>query len=258
MECEGVRAEMLVLASDPDREGEAIAWHVLEMLTMEGALKKGMKVKRVVFNEITKAAVLRAMEAPREISGTLVNAYLARRALDYLIGFDLSPVLWRKLPGSKSAGRVQSAALRLVCERELAIEAFHPQEYWTVEAQLTKDASNSVSRGGFRARLTHYLGEKLGQFSLGNSIEAEAASKSVGEAKLRVGSVKKSLLRRTPPAPYITSTLQQDASTKLAFGASRTMAVSYFHQGFKSVGFDMESDNCVDLRVGFLGIPFAW
>ncbi|KAH8941863.1 hypothetical protein BDL97_14G067700 [Sphagnum fallax] len=229
---------MLVLASDPDREGEAIAWHVLEMLTMEGALKKGMKVKRVVFNEITKAAVLRAMEAPREISGTLVNAYLARRALDYLIGFDLSPVLWRKLPGSKSAGRVQSAALRLVCERELAIEAFHPREYWTVEAQLTKDANNSVSRGGFRARLTHYLGEKLGQFALGNSIEAEAASKSVGEAKLRVGSVKKSLLRRTPPAPYITSTLQQDASTKLAFGASRTMAIA--QQLYEGVKLDNE------------------
>lgn len=215
---------MLVLASDPDREGEAIAWHVLEMLTMEGALKKEMQVKRVVFNEITKTAVTRAMESARDVSETLVNAYLARRALDYLIGFSLSPVLWRKLPGSKSAGRVQSAALRLICDREKEIEAFQSREHWSVEAQLRKDGARST----IAARLTHLNGEKLGQFSIANELDAGSISKKVSEAKLRVGSVKKRLIRRNPLAPYITSTLQQDASAKLGFGATRTMSVSFY------------------------------
>jgi len=215
---------VLVLASDPDREGEAIAWHILEMLTLEGALKNDVQVKRVVFHEITKTAVIRAMESPRDVSETLVNAYLARRALDYLIGFSLSPVLWRKLPGSKSAGRVQSAALRLICDREQEIEAFRSQEYWSVEAQLQRDGVAAT----IAARLTHLNGVKLGQFSLANELEAGSASKKVSEAKLRVRSVKQRLVRRNPPAPYITSTLQQDASAKLGFGATHTMSVSYY------------------------------
>lgn len=223
-------AQVLVLASDPDREGEAIAWHVLEMLTMEGALRKEMQVKRVVFNEITKSAVIRAMESARDVSETLVNAYLARRALDYLIGFSLSPVLWRKLPGSKSAGRVQSAALRLICDREQEIEAFHSREYWSVEAQLRKAGAQST----IAARLTHLNGEKLGQFSITNELDAGSASKKISEATLRVGSVKKRLIRRNPLAPYITSTLQQDASAKLGFGATRTMSIAQqLYEGVK-------------------------
>ena len=214
---------MLVLASDPDREGEAIAWHVLEMLAMEGALKKEMQVKRVVFNEITKTAVIRAMESARDVSETLVNAYLARRALDYLIGFSLSPVLWRKLPGSKSAGRVQSAALRLICDREQEIEAFQSREYWSVESQLRKYGSQDT----IAAHLTHLDGVKLRQFSIANELDAVSASKKVSAARLRVGSVKKRLVRRNPLTPYITSTLQQDASSKLVFGATRTMSVSF-------------------------------
>lgn len=217
---------MLVLASDPDREGEAIAWHVLEILAVEGALKKEMQVKRVVFHEITKTAVTRAMESARDVSETLVNAYLARRALDYLIGFNLSPVLWRKLPGSKSAGRVQSAALRLICDREHEIEAFRSREYWSIEAQLKKGGTQST----ISARLTHLNGKKLEQFSIGNEVDAGAASKKVSEAKLSIGSVKKRLVRRNPLAPYITSTLQQDASSKLGFGTTRTMSVRSLHQ----------------------------
>lgn len=220
----GFRAQVLVLASDPDREGEAIAWHVLEMLTIEGALKKDMQVKRVVFHEITKTAVTRAMESARDVSETLVNAYLARRALDYLIGFTLSPVLWRKLPGSKSAGRVQSAALRLICDREQEIEEFRSREYWNVEAQLHRRHGTQRT---FAARLTHLNGEKLGQFSLANELDAGSASKKVSEARLRVGNVKNRVVRRNPLAPYITSTLQQDASAKLGFGVTRTMSVSY-------------------------------
>nr|XP_024364325.1 uncharacterized protein LOC112276825 isoform X3 [Physcomitrium patens] len=226
----GPRAQVLVLASDPDREGEAIAWHVLEMLKMEGALKRGIEVKRVVFHEITKSAVTRAMESPRDVSETLVNAYLARRALDYLIGFNLSPVLWRKLPGSKSAGRVQSAALRIICDREQEIDAFQSREYWTVEAQLSKDGARST----MSARLTHLNGEKLDQFSLNNELDASSAYKKVSETKLRVGSVKKRLVRRNPVAPYITSTLQQDASAKLGFGPTRTMSIAQqLYEGVK-------------------------
>lgn len=193
---------------------------------MEGALKKEMQVKRVVFHEITKTAVTRAMESARDVSETLVNAYLARRALDYLIGFNLSPVLWRKLPGSKSAGRVQSAALRLICDREHEIEAFRSREYWSIEAQLKKGGTQST----ISARLTHLNGKKLEQFSIGNEVDAGAASKKVSEAKLSIGSVKKRLVRRNPLAPYITSTLQQDASSKLGFGTTRTMSVRSLHQ----------------------------
>lgn len=198
---------------------------------MEGAVHKTLKVSRVVFNEVTKSAVLRSMEAPRDISATLVDAYLARRALDYLIGFDLSPVLWRKLPGSKSAGRVQSAALRLICEREQEMEAFVAQEYWTIDTEVSlsgkgKSGGDSQGKGkSFPAKVTHVDGEKLSQFSLATQSEAEAIARRVEMSKFSVCSVKKSVVRRNPLAPYITSSLQQDASTKLAFGASRTMTV---------------------------------
>lgn len=227
------RAHSLVLASDPDREGEAIAWHVLEMLKMEGSLKDNLEVRRVVFNEITKSAVLRAMESPRDISSTLVDAYLARRALDYLIGFDLSPVLWRKLPGSKSAGRVQSAALRLVSEREMEMEAFVPREYWTIDAAVAVTNTNreqSKERAIFPAKVTHVDGEKLSQFSLVSEEMARRVAKRVKSSRFQVSSVKKSMVKRNPPAPYITSTLQQDASNKLGFGATRTMAVCFSSQ----------------------------
>ncbi|BBN03721.1 DNA topoisomerase I [Marchantia polymorpha subsp. ruderalis] len=230
-------ANSLVLASDPDREGEAIAWHVLEMLKMEGSVKSDLKVRRVVFNEITKAAVLRAMESPRDISTTLVDAYLARRALDYLIGFDLSPVLWRKLPGSKSAGRVQSAALRLVSEREMEMEAFVAREYWSIDVDVTvADSASAVNKKGakFLAKTTHVDGEKLSQFSLVSEEMARNVAARVQSARFAVSSVKKSMVRRNPPAPYITSTLQQDASNKLGFGATRTMALSQqLYEGVK-------------------------
>jgi DNA topoisomerase-1 len=218
------RAKSLVLASDPDREGEAIAWHVSELMKADGLLKnKKIKVTRVTFNEITRTSVLQAMQLPRDISLTLVNAYLARRALDHLIGFALSPVLWRKLPGSRSAGRVQSAALRLVCERENEIEEFTAQEYWTTEAFACRDEAMGVS-GLFRIRPTYYNGNKIEQFTLSND-SAKLLSDKLMDAKLKVSSVKKSLRKRNPPPPYMTSTLQQDAQIKLGFGASRTMTV---------------------------------
>ena len=213
-----------MLASDPDREGEAIAWHVSELMKAEGLLKsKKLKVSRVTFNEITRTSVLQAMQLPRDISLTLVNAYLARRALDHLIGFALSPVLWRKLPGSRSAGRVQSAALRLVCERENEIEEFTSHEYWTMEAFACCEGSMGISNL-FRIRPTYYDGKKIEQFSL-SSDSAKLLSDQLMGAKLKVSSVKKSLRRRNPHPPYMTSTLQQDAQTKLGFGAVRTMTV---------------------------------
>ncbi|KAL2643047.1 hypothetical protein R1flu_010634 [Riccia fluitans] len=235
-------ADSLVLASDPDREGEAIAWHVLEMLRMEGSLKNKLQVRRVVFNEITKSAVLRAMESPRDISYTLVEAYLARRALDYLIGFDLSPVLWRKLPGSKSAGRVQSAALRLVSEREMEMEAFVPREYWTIDANVAV-ANNGKVGALFPAKVTHVDGEKLSQFSLVSEEMARNVAMRVQSSRFHVSDVKKSMVRRNPPAPYITSTLQQDASSKLGFGATRTMtSAQQLYEGVK-----LENDELVGL-----------
>jgi len=166
-------AEHLFLATDPDREGEAISWHVEEELRRRKALK-GIDVKRVVFNEVTKNAVLEAFRHPRDVNRELVEAYLARRALDYLVGFTLSPVLWRKLPGSKSAGRVQSVALRLICEREAEIEAFKPREYWSIEVVFR-------TKGGqeFTARLTHLDGKKLDKFSLGTEAEARAAADAI-------------------------------------------------------------------------------
>lgn len=212
------KADTLVLATDPDREGEAISWHIADELTARKVLN-GVGVERVVFNEVTKRAVKEAFEHPRPLNQELIDAYLARRALDYLVGFTLSPVLWRKLPGSRSAGRVQSVALRLVCEREAEIEAFRPQEYWTVEAELATAAGDS-----FRARLTHLDGRKLGKFDLPDEAAARAAARAVeGGQGLHVAAVERKEVRRNPAPPFTTSTLQQEASRKLGFGATRTM-----------------------------------
>ena len=209
-------ADRLILATDPDREGEAISWHVLEALNRKKAVK-GASVERVVFNAITKAAVTEAMAHPRAIDMELVEAYLARRALDYLVGFTLSPVLWRKLPGAKSAGRVQSVSLRLVVEREMEIERFKTQEYWTVEAQASAGADP------FAARLVTMAGKRLTKFDLDNETSALAARATVEASSFTVASVEKKPARRSPPPPFTTSTLQQEASRKLGFSAQRTM-----------------------------------
>ncbi len=210
-------AKTLYLATDPDREGEAISWHVKAMLDDKHALK-GVNVQRVTFNEITKTAVKAAMAAPRALDQPLIEAYLARRALDYLVGFTLSPVLWRKLPGSRSAGRVQSVALRLICEREAEIEVFRAREYWTVEAGFLTPAG-----APFTAKLTHYQGKKLEQFDLNDEAKAMAAKAAVQAGKFDVVSVEKKRTRRNPPPPFITSTLQQEASRKLGFSSQQTM-----------------------------------
>ena len=209
-------ADRIILATDPDREGEAISWHLLEVLTRKKAIK-GAKVERVVFNAITRSAVTEAMKHPRDIDMELVEAYLARRALDYLVGFTLSPVLWRKLPGSRSAGRVQSVSLRLIVDREIEIEAFRTQEYWSVEAD--------VSAGGdpFLARLHKHAGKRLSKFDLGNEASALAAKAAVETADFKISAVEKKPARRSPPPPFTTSTLQQEASRKLGFAAERTM-----------------------------------
>jgi DNA topoisomerase-1 len=209
-------ADKLILATDPDREGEAISWHVLEVLKKKKALN-GIAVERVTFNAITKTAVTEAMKAPRAIDMELVDAYLARRALDYLVGFTLSPVLWRKLPGSRSAGRVQSVALRLVVDREIEIENFNTQEYWTVEADV------SAGSDPFLARLTKHEGKRLTKFDLGNETSAFAARDAVKAATFTIAAVEKKPARRSPPPPFTTSTLQQEASRKLGFNAQRTM-----------------------------------
>ena len=213
-------AKKLILATDPDREGEAISWHLVEVLKQKKALKD-VEVKRVVFNAITKAAVQEGMANPREIDEQLVDAYLARRALDYLVGYNLSPVLWRKLPGSRSAGRVQSVALRLVCERELEIEKFRPQEYWTVDAALETPAGDTLT-----ARLIKLDGEKLDKFALPNEAAAEAARRAIDAGKFAVASVESKPARRNPYPPFTTSTLQQEAARKLGFSASQTMRVA--------------------------------
>src|SRR6476620_9689451 len=219
---EAVRgADKLFLATDPDREGEAISWHVREVLKQRRALKD-VDVKRVVFNAVTRDAVLDAFRNPREIDTELVEAYLARRALDYLVGFTLSPVLWRKLPGSRSAGRVQSVALRLICEREAEIEAFKPREYWTVEVEFRTESGER-----FTAHLSHLDGKKLDRFDLNSEAKArEAADAVLKAAGFTVASVEHREIRRNPFPPFTTSTLQQEASRKLGFGASRTMSVA--------------------------------
>ena len=213
-------AKILYLATDPDREGEAISWHVRAMLEDKKALK-GVTVHRITFNEITRNAIRYAVAHPRELDQPLIEAYLARRALDYLVGFTLSPVLWRKLPGSRSAGRVQSVALRLICDREAEIEIFKTREYWTIEAVF-------LTPGGapFTARLTHLNGKRLDQFDLNNKTLADAAKAAVEAGAFTVGAVERRRVRRNPPAPFTTSTLQQEASRKLGFGAQQTMRLA--------------------------------
>ena len=213
-------ADGLILATDPDREGEAISWHVLEVLRQKRALKD-KKVSRVVFNAITKQAVLDAMANPRDIDAPLVDAYLARRALDYLVGFTLSPVLWRKLPGARSAGRVQSVALRLVCDREAEIERFVREEYWLVAALL-----NTPRSEGFEARLTAFEGTKLQKLDIKSQEQADDIKAMLDGASFRAMSVEAKPTRRNPGPPFTTSTLQQAASSRLGFSASRTMQVA--------------------------------
>ena len=210
-------AKNLYLATDPDREGEAISWHVRAMLEDKKALK-GVTVRRISFNEITRGAIREAIQHPRDLDLPLIEAYMARRALDYLVGFTLSPVLWRKLPGSRSAGRVQSVALRLICEREAEIEVFRAREYWTIEAVF-------ITPGGapFTAKLTHLNGKRLDQFDLNTQALAEAAKAVVETGEFSVGTVERKRVRRNPPPPFTTSTLQQEASRKLGFGAQQTM-----------------------------------
>src|SRR6202521_5286327 len=199
-------ADKLILATDPDREGEAISWHVLEVLKEKHALKK-QTVERVVFNAITKQAVMDAMKHPRQIDGALVDAYLARRALDYLVGFTLSPVLWRKLPGARSAGRVQSVALRLVCDRELEIEKFGAREYWSLVATL------ATARGDtFEARLVGADGKKIQRLDIGTGVEAQAFKQALETAAFAVKSVEAKPATRHPYPPFTTSTLQREAS----------------------------------------------
>jgi DNA topoisomerase I len=213
-------ANKLILATDPDREGEAISWHVLEVMKEKHALKK-QAVERVVFNAITKQAVLDAMKHPRKIDGALVDAYLARRALDYLVGFTLSPVLWRKLPGARSAGRVQSVALRLVCDRELEIEKFVPREYWSLVATLATPRGEE-----FEARLVGADGQKIQRLDIGTPAEAEAFKQALESAAFAVVNVEAKPAKRNPPAPFTTSTLQQEASRKLGFAPAHTMRVA--------------------------------
>ncbi len=213
-------ADRLILATDPDREGEAISWHVLEVLRQKKVL--GQKpVSRVVFNAITKKAVTDAMANPREIDAPLVDAYLARRALDYLVGFTLSPVLWRKLPGARSAGRVQSVTLRLVCDREAEIERFVREEYWQLAA-LLKTPRND----GFEARLISYAGKKLGKLDIKNARQAGEIKTMLDGAAYRVASIEAKPVRRSPGPPFTTSTLQQAASAKLGYSATRTMQIA--------------------------------
>ncbi len=210
-------AQHLYLATDPDREGEAISWHLVAALKDLGAIN-GVDVKRVVFHEITKGAVLEAMRHPRELDVDLIDAYQARRALDYLVGFTLSPVLWRKLQGSRSAGRVQSVALRLICERENEIEAFQPREYWTIEGEFGTPAGAT-----FKAGLSRLDGKKLGKFDLGSEADAKRALGLIEARNFAVETVEKKQVQRHPAPPFVTSTLQQEASRKLGFGADRTM-----------------------------------
>ena len=224
------KADRVILATDPDREGEAISWHVLEVLTKKKALKD-THVERVTFNAITKASVLDAMAHPRQLDMELVEAYLARRALDYLVGFTLSPVLWRKLPGARSAGRVQSVALRIVVDRELEIEAFRPQEYWSVEADLTTDSPP------FTTRLVKHAGKRVQRLDIVSEAMATAAREAINAGQFTIRSIEKKPVKRAPSPPFMTSTLQQEASRKLGFTAQRTMqAAQKLYEGVDDQG----------------------
>ncbi|MGD9865105.1 MAG: type I DNA topoisomerase [Pseudodonghicola sp.] len=211
----------LILATDPDREGEAISWHLQEALTKRRSIKKDTDVKRVTFNAITKDAVTEAMKHPRAVDQDLVDAYLARRALDYLVGFNLSPVLWRKLPGAKSAGRVQSVCLRLIVDREMEIEAFNPREYWTVKALLVTPRGQE-----YEARLTVLAGKKLDKYDISNGTQAELAVQAIRSRDLTIAGVEAKPANRNPSPPFMTSTLQQEASRKFGMGARQTMSAA--------------------------------
>lgn len=213
-------ADTIILASDPDREGEAIAWHILEELKARNKIKD-KKIERVVFHEITKSAVTEAIKNPRQIDDNLVSAYMARRALDYLVGFNLSPVLWRKLPGSKSAGRVQSVALRLICEREIEIENFKPEEYWTIDAELFTSKQALI-----KSRLIVLDGKKLEKFDINNEEKALAAKAKIEAQEFAVANVERKKTNRYPAPPFTTSTLQQEAARKLRFSAKKTMQIA--------------------------------
>ena len=239
----------LILATDPDREGEAISWHLLEVLQKKRALKKSTSVERVVFNAITKNSVLEAMKNPREINMPLVEAYLARRALDHLVGFNLSPVLWRKLPGAKSAGRVQSVSLKLIVEREMQIEAFKTEEYWSIKASLQTNGNED-----FNARLSYYDNQKIGKMTLKTKQEAMTACSALQQTTFNVGSVNSNPKKRNPAAPFMTSTLQQEASRKLGLGTKETMitAQKLYEAGLitymRTDGIDMTSEASAEIR----------
>jgi DNA topoisomerase-1 len=250
------KADTLILATDPDREGEAISWHVLEALNEKHALK-GQTVERVVFNAITKQSVTEAMKHPRAIDAALVDAYLARRALDYLVGFTLSPVLWRKLPGARSAGRVQSVALRLVCDRELEIEKFVKKEYWSIVAKL------ATPRGDvFEARLVGADGQKLQRLDIGTGVQAHDLKNALEGASFTVSAVEAKPARRNPPPPFTTSTMQQEASRKLGFAPAITMRLAQrLYEGveiggettglityMRTDGIDMAPEAIADIR----------
>jgi len=245
--CKGT--DKLILATDPDREGEAISWHLLEALYKRRALKKDVPVERVVFNAITKAAVTQAMKEPREVDMELVEAYLARRALDYLVGFNLSPVLWRKLPGSRSAGRVQSVCLRLVVEREMEIDAFNAREYWSVKSNFT-----TPGKAEFESRLTSLDGKKLDRFDLVDEAGATRAVNMIEERDFTVKSVEAKPATRNPSPPFMTSTLQQEASRKLGLGAQQAMRAAQilYEQGLitymRTDGIDMAPEAITAVR----------
>ena len=221
----------IILATDPDREGEAIAWHVKEYLN-DKKLLKDKEIERVVFNEITKKAVIHGIENPRQIEPLLVDAYMARRALDYLVGFNISPILWTKLPGSKSAGRVQSVALKLITEREHEIESFNPEEFWTLSVKFNDDKNNSIT-----SSISQLNGNKIEKFSFKNKNEINKAIEDIKEKKFSITDISSKIVSRNPSGPFTTSTLQQTASSRLGFGASRTMQIAQkLYQGIEIEG----------------------
>ena len=242
--------DTLILATDPDREGEAISWHLEEALIKRKIITKTTKVERVVFNAITESAVTEAMASPRKIDMELVEAYLARRALEYLVGFNLSPVLWRKLPGAKSAGRVQSVCLRLIVEAEMKIEAFKAQEYWTVKSVLSTPEDKR-----FEARLVKLAGSKLQKFDLKSKEAAEIAVQAIESRELIVKSIEAKPINKNPAAPFMTSTLQQEASRKFGFGAKQTMSIAQrlYEAGYitymRTDGIDMATEAIESIRL---------
>ena len=224
-------SDKIILATDPDREGEAIAWHVKEFLD-EKKILKDKKIERVVFNEITKKAVINGIENPRSLEGQLVDAYMARRALDYLVGFNISPILWTKLPGSKSAGRVQSVALRLLTEREHEIEVFNPEEFWTINVNFITSSKNILT-----SSISELNGEKIEKFSFKNKEDINNAISKIKEKNYSIKDITSKIYTRNPSGPFTTSTLQQSASSKLGFGASRTMQIAQrLYQGIEIDG----------------------